>query len=119
MSTNQTPLYTSETGVQHDIPTIVETAVSKNVRMNDPQYGLKTAAKVTHDKVARETFLAQKKAVLDRQANLVEQRKAEKIAALDEQIARVSASLIAGQSSDPAKAKSLLDTLTAKRKAIV
>lgn len=118
MSTS-TVIYTSTTGVESPEPQIVEHVAPTRVRINDATYGLKTAAKTVREKVEREKFEAQKAEAIGKQRAREAQKKAEKIATLDADIARINASLITGTSSDPAKAKTLLATLVAKRKALV
>jgi hypothetical protein len=112
-------VYRSETGVESDEPLVVEQVISKKVRVNDATYGLKTAAKIAHEKVAREEFLAQKAAAIGKQRSREAARKQERIDTLDADIARVRTALLAGTSSDPAKAKALLATLEDKRNALV
>lgn len=118
MSTS-TVIYTSSTGVESPEPQIVEHVASKTLRVNDASYGLKTAAKTVREKVEREKFLAQKREAIAKQRGREAAKKAEKIATLDADIARINASLITKTSSDPEKAKALLATLVAKRKALV
>jgi len=118
MSTS-TVIYTSTTGVESPEPEIIEHVAPTRVRINDATYGLKTAAKTVREKVEREKFLEQKREAIARQHGREAAKKAEKIATLDADIARINASLITGTSSDPVKAKALLVTLTAKRKSLV
>lgn len=115
----KTPLvYTSQTGVDSTDPTIVEHVASTTLRVNDAKYGLKTAAKIAHDKVARETFLAQKAEAIGRQRDREQAKRDERLAMLNNDITKISASLASGTSSSPEKAQTLLDTLIAKRDAL-
>lgn len=118
MSTS-TVIYTSSTGVESPEPQIVEHVAPTRVRINDATYGLKTAAKTVREKVKREEFLAQKAEAIAKQRAREAAKKAEKIATLDADITRINNSLLTGTSSDPDKARALLATLTAKRKALV
>lgn len=111
-------IYTSQTGVQSDEPTVIEHVASKTLRVNDAQYGLKTAAKTVREKVKREEFLAQKAEAIAKQHGREASKKAEKIAALDADIAKIRAALASGNSSNPEKAKALLSTLEDKRNAL-
>jgi hypothetical protein len=112
------PVYTSQTGVDSPEPQIVEHVAPTRVRINDATYGLKTAAKTVRERVEREKFLAQKAEAIGKQRSREQQRKADKIAALDSDIAKIRASLLSGTSSDPVKAKTLLATLEDKRNAL-
>ena len=112
-------VYTSETGVESEEPLIIEQAISTQVRINDATYGLKTAAKKVHDTVARAEWQRQKNEAIAKQRGREASKKQAKIDALDADIAKITHSLVTGTSSDPVKAKALVDTLTSKRQALV
>lgn len=114
-----TTVFTSQTGVTSEEPQVIEHVTSTTLRMNDERYGLKTAAKIAHDRVAREKFQAQKAEAIAKQRNREASKKQAKIDALDADIARIRAALLAGTSSDPAKAKTLLASLEDKRNVLV
>ena len=111
-------IYTSETGIVSDEPVVVEHITSKTLRINDAQYGLKTAAKKVAEKVAREEFRRQRDEAIGKQRSREQARRDERVATLDNDIARIRQALIAGTSSDPAKAKALLATLEDKRNSL-
>jgi hypothetical protein len=111
--------YTSQTGVESVEPTIVEHVAPTRVRINDATYGLKTAAKTVHDKVAKAEWQRQKDEAIGRQRSNEASKKQAKIDAFDSDIAKIMASIITGTSSDPVKAKALVATLQTKRQALV
>lgn len=118
MSATNNVLYTSQTGVESPEPTIVEPVVSKKIRVNDPTYGLKTAAAVTKERVDRETFLRQKAEAIARQHAREAEKRNARASELDADIARIRLSLISGKASDPEKVRKVLATLEAKRQAL-
>lgn len=117
-TTNSALIYTSETGVESDEPIIVEHVVNTTVRMNDPQYGIKTAAPRVREQVKRAEFLAQKAEVLGRQRSQQQAKREAKIAALTEDINRIRMSLISGNCSDKTKAQEVLSNMEARLTAL-
>lgn len=117
------PVFTSQTGVESPEPTVVEHIAPRRVRINDVEYGLKTAAKIAHDRVEakqkHDEWARQRDEAIGRQRARENAKKQAKIEALDADIARIRTALAAGASSDPEKAKMLLGTLEDKRNTLV
>lgn len=117
------PIFTSQTGVTSPEPTVVEHVAPKRVRVNDAEYGLKTAAKIAHDRVEakakRDEWARQRDEAIARQRGRETAKKQARVDALDADIAHIRTALDAGTSSDPAKAKTLLASLEDKRNALV
>lgn len=97
MSRKQPIAYTTETGVENPEPPKLEQAIPTRVRIKDAEYGLKTAAKVTRDRVARE------------------QMRVKRLGEVSNQLASINTALISGKTSDRAKAVELRDKLQAER----
>lgn len=112
--------YTSATGVVNDDePVVIEQVVSKKVRINDPSYGLKTAAKKTHDAARKERWKRERDEAIARQRANEQSKRDARVADLDTEIQRLNVAIMSGQSSDPVKAKAFVVVLTEKRKKMV
>jgi len=109
------PVYSStpEGGVVHK--PIIEPVISKTVRVNDPGYGLHTAAKITRDKVAKDEWNRQRNEAIARERARQAEKRAARIAELDVDIERLRKALETSTASDPDKTVILLDKLVAKR----
>lgn len=97
MSRSKPIAYTTETGVENPETPTIEVAIPTRVRIQDAQYGLATAAKVTAQRIEREK---------SRVAELAE---------VSAQIARINMSLLRGTCSDKPKAIALRDKLAEQR----
>jgi len=110
------PVYSTSTeqgGVEHK--QVIQPVVSKTLRVNDPGYGLKTAAARVHDTVEKNEWNRQRNEAIARERARDAEKRAARIAELDVDIARLRKALETGTASDPDKTVILLDKLTAKR----
>jgi hypothetical protein len=114
MSNDSVPVYsaTPEGGIEHK--PIIEPVISKKVRINDPSYGLHTAAKIARDKVAKDEWNRQRNEAIAREHARQAEKKAARLAELNAEITRLRAALLSGTASNPDKTVELLDKLTAK-----